>query len=345
MANIETLAKLALFALCVLSEDGLSRLVHRQAHFVAQPVHEVESMTVEKNQNGDITSAAEATAASAAPHPFYRRLWFRIILYLAAAYVVWCAILYFRQDGMLFMPDMTERPRLAQPANAVLTRMEIEGGEFVESWFFPVPSASADTPAPVVIFFHGNAEIIDFQDPIVRGYRDMGWSVLLPEFRGYGRSAGKPSQEAIVADAVRFYDQLIQDKGVDKSRIVFHGRSLGGGVAADLASGRRPCALILESTFASVASMAHKYCAPPFLVKNPFRTDRVVADLDIPILIMHGAGDHIIPVSHVRRLRDLSRRATYVEFDCGHNDFPGTGNEETYWAAVRDFISKANVIP
>ena len=205
-------------------------------------------------------------------------------------------------------------------------------------------SQPSNAPAPLVVFFHGNAELIDYQSTIVEGYRRLGCSVLLPEYRGYGRSAGKPSEQAIVADAVRFYDEITRRPDVDPSRIVFHGRSLGGGPAAALAARRSAKALVLESTFTSVADMASAYLAPSFLVKNKFHTDRVLPTLEIPVLIFHGTRDDIIPVAHGRRLRDLATHGTYVEYDCKHNDFPGDENEDAYWEQVAAFLRGAGVL-
>jgi fermentation-respiration switch protein FrsA (DUF1100 family) len=222
-------------------------------------------------------------------------------------------------------------------------RVPCDGGGHVEAWFVP---ARSDTGGrrPVIVYFHGNAEIIDHQQAVVAGYRRLGCSVLLPEYRGYGRSAGKPSQRAILADNVRFFDELVERPEVDAARIVFHGRSLGGAVAADLAMKRKPAALVLESTFTSVASMAHRYAAPEFLVTNPYRTDRVVATIGVPVLSFHGTRDTIIPVAHGRELARLAPGIVYREYDCGHNDFPGDANASAYWAEIESFLAAHGII-
>ncbi|UCD27940.1 MAG: alpha/beta hydrolase, partial [Planctomycetota bacterium] len=120
--------------------------------------------------------------------------------------------------------------------------------------------------------------------------------------------------------------------------------SLGGGVAAQLAARRRPVAMILESSFSSVAVMAHKYGCPMFLARHPFRTDKVITKLDIPILIFHGKRDSIIPAWHGRKLRDLAPKDTYIEYNCGHNDFPGRFNEDEYWGEIEKFLISNGVI-
>ena len=262
-----------------------------------------------------------------------------MIWFFIAAYTAWCVFLYLQQDRIIFprrfTPAPAERP---YGDDAVLMTVQADTDTTVEAWFLPAHSASAEHPAPLVIYFHGNAELIDYQHWIVEGYRRLGCSVLLPEYRGYGRSGGTPSQRGIRTDAVRFYDDVVKRPEVDADRIIVHGRSIGGGVAADFARVRRPAALVLDSTLTSVGAFAIKHLAPPFLVKHPFRTARFLAESDVPALIFHGARDEVIPVSHGRRLGALARNATYVEFDCGHNDFPGEGNQAVYWETIAKFL-------
>lgn len=271
-----------------------------------------------------------------------KRWWFRAMVYVVVGYIAWCIILYLYQDRLLFPAEAVSAPRTT-PKDAEIISVHAKDGGRCVSWFIPAESGERAKAAPVVIYFHGNAELIDDQESVVAGYRRLGVSVFLPEYPGYGRSAGKPSQKSIGEVACGFFDALVQRPDVDRSRIVFHGRSIGGGVAADLATRRKPAALILESTFSSVARMALSYGAPPFLVKSPFRTDLAIARMDIPMLIFHGTQDNIIPVAHGRRLRDAAPKATYVEYNSGHNDFPGAGNEQAYWSEIRKFLRGAGI--
>ncbi|MGO8702419.1 MAG: alpha/beta hydrolase [Candidatus Brocadiia bacterium] len=265
------------------------------------------------------------------------------LLIFILAYVVWCVFLYSWQDRLVWPAELSQA-QSARPKNAEAISLPLPGGGAVEAWFFAAKPDESGKPAPAVMYFHGNAELIDQQDRIVEGYSKLGLSVFLPEYRGYGRSAGKPSEKEIGEDMIRFYDRLIRRPDVDPSRIVFHGRSVGGGVAADLATRRTPAALILESTFSSIAAMALKFGAPPFLLKHPFRTDRVVEGLDVPILIFHGTRDTVVPVSHGRRLHKLARGSTYVEYNSDHNDFPGEGNDEAYWREIQSFLIRPGVL-
>lgn len=273
-----------------------------------------------------------------------RTKFLRAATFLLVGYVLWCISLYLLQDWLVF-PSSAAPPPLPGPPrqNTVILKIPIEDNQQVEAWFIPHPGGNADHPAPVVIFFHGNGELIDYQDDIVDGYHRLGWSVLLPEYRSYGRSGGRPSQDAIRSDAVRFYDILVHRPDVDPNRIVFHGRSLGGAIAADLTTERLPAALILQSTFSSMPAMAHRFLLPAFVSRHAFHTDNTVEQLDIPILIFHGIRDRLVPIAHARRLADLAPDAEYVEFPCGHNDLPGIVHAPTYWNKIVSLLHRARL--
>jgi len=130
---------------------------------------------------------------------------------------------------------------------------------------------------------------------------------------------------------------------VDPARVVYHGRSLGGGVAAGLAAVQPPAALVLECTFTSLASFAPRFLAPPFLIRHPFRVDRALRGFTRPTLILHGTDDEIIPVSHGRRLHALLPGSAYAEMPARHNDFPT--DWDAYERAVRTHLRDAGIIP
>ncbi len=283
-------------------------------------------------------------APAAPPKPLYRRIALRILIFGAVFYGTWCGTLFFYQDKMLFPTDLTPDPLpLLYSARTVELSRDIGDGQHVVAWFVPGPDVTAESPGPLAVFFHGNAELIDHQHTTIDNYLRLGCSVLLPEFRGYGRSGGTPSEAGIVEDAAYFFDLAIERPEVDPRHVVIHGRSLGGGPAAQLAALRPPAALILESTFRSAAAMASKYWAPQFLVKNTFYTDRVLAKLRVPVLIFHGTTDNIIPVEHGRQLHEIAADSKYVEYDCQHNNFPGSDYED-YVAQIRRFLIARQIV-
>jgi pimeloyl-ACP methyl ester carboxylesterase len=228
----------------------------------------------------------------------------------------------------------------APPAGAGRALDEIPGAERVwietprarsEAWLLsPLPAAGAR--APLVLFAHGNGELIDDWVGAFEPLRRWGAAVLLVEYPGYGRSTGSPSQASIAAAMAEAYDRARQRADVDPDRIVAYGRSLGGGAACALVRERRVAALVLESTFTSVRRLARGMLVPGFLVRDPFDNLAALRDYDGPVLIVHGEHDQLVPVAHARALHAAAPRSRLALERCGHNDCPRP------WAQLRAFL-------
>jgi pimeloyl-ACP methyl ester carboxylesterase len=214
--------------------------------------------------------------------------------------------------------------------------MKTEQGK-VEWWLFKGNDINASEKGPAVLMAHGNRELIDFYRNRAEAYQGMGYTVLLGEYRGYGRSAGKPSRKHIASDFRYYYDQLSTLSIVDSKRIVFHGRSLGGAVLSELALQRPPAAIIVESTFTSIKEMAHG--APSFLISDRYDTLSALMTFKGPILIIHGNEDKVVPVEHALRIKKNIPIAQLVLYDCGHSD--GPPDWDVYWQDITDFLDEA----
>ncbi len=209
----------------------------------------------------------------------------------------------------------------------------------VEAWLM---RAKQPGPRPLIVYAHGNGELIDYWPDMLEPYRALGCSVLMPEYRGYGRSAGKPSQEAITRDFVAFYDRITALPEIDASRVVLHGRSLGGGVVAQLAA-KRPCVgIFLQSTFTSVHEVASQWLVPKALVWDRFETSALIADFDVPILIWHGKRDGLIPYTHAQRNARKARRARLILDEGTHNDCPT--DWDFYWSELERFLRVCDAV-
>lgn len=267
----------------------------------------------------------------------------RLLIALAVVYVVYCAAMFFAQHALIFPGWVMMHHQPQEPAPDGVESVWIEGsdGSRVEAWYWKAPQATPEHPAPAAIYFHGNGEVIDWRMGVAEAYAAEGISTLLVEYRGYGRSGGSPSQATIGEDAIAFHQWLCARPEVDCDRLVYHGRSLGGGIAAELARTHEPRALIVESTFTSIVDMAHARGVPGFLVRSPFANDRTLPRLSCEILILHGIQDALIPVTHGRRLHELAPRSKYVELDGGHNDFPR--DYGAYVRAIQDFLRESGV--
>ena len=247
-----------------------------------------------------------------------------VVIYLAALYLVQRSLLY---------PVPNRQPNL-EGTSVEKVRLAVRG---VSTYGLFLPARPLATPAPLIVFSHGNAEIagdwlLDFSE--VRSWA----SVLLIEYPGYGGADGAPTESSIVETMHAAYDWAANDPRLDPQKVVAYGRSLGGGAAARLAADRKVAALILESSFTSVADFARRFLAPRVLVRDLFDNRDALKAYRGPLLLIHGSRDNIVPIAHARELAALVPGARLHEIDCGHNDCP------RQWPAIRQFLTRAGVL-
>jgi pimeloyl-ACP methyl ester carboxylesterase len=211
----------------------------------------------------------------------------------------------------------------------------------VEAWYLP-PEKKSDRPSPVVIFAHGNGELIDYRPGEFSDFTQAGIGVLLVEYPGYGRSEGSPSEKSITEAFVTAYDTIAARSDVDTGKIILFGRSLGGGAVCALTA-RRPCAaLILQSTFTTIRSFAARFLVPAFIVRDPFDNLSVVKSFTNPVLVIHGKYDDIIPYEQGAALYKAAQKGQMISYDCGHNDCPP--DRDIFWQDVQSFLVKSGII-
>ncbi len=213
-------------------------------------------------------------------------------------------------------------------------------GARVHGWF--VENAP---DAPVILFSHGNGGNISHRMEKLRLLREAGASVLLYDYRGYGRSTGTPSELGTYGDGEAAYRWLTETKKLPPGRVIQMGESLGCGVAVELALRHKAGGLILDSGFTSTADMGRRIF--PWLPVNllvRYRYDNLakLPSISCPVLVMHSPQDDIIPFAMGRRLFEAARQPkTFFEMKGGHNDgFLETGR--AYSEAVRRFLNMAS---
>jgi hypothetical protein len=246
-----------------------------------------------------------------------------IILVGVGAYAALVGLMYAFQDRLLFQPNVPTRVLQADPSDIGLgfERIQVasEDGIQLSAWY--VPAAEGAT---TLLFAHGNAGNISHRLQTVQMFHEMGLAVLIFDYRGYGESQGNPSETGTYRDAFAMWNYLVEERGVDPTGIVVAGRSLGGAVAAWLAAEVDPGALILESTFTSVPALAAEvYPLLPSRLLNRFEydTERYLAAVACPVLIIHGREDEITPFEHGRKLFSVAPQPKeFVELEGGHND-------------------------
>ena len=200
-----------------------------------------------------------------------------------------------------------------------------------EAWLLQ-PAAAGALPAPLIIYAHGNGELIDHWVAPFAAMTDAGFAVLLVEYPGYGRSGGRPTRASISAAIVAAFDFASALPEIDARRIVAYGRSLGGAAVCELAAARPVAALILESTFTSMADLL-PWFVPRTLLLDPFDSMAVIAAGAPPALVMHGVRDRVIPFSHAEALARAAGTDP-VPLPCGHNDCPRR------WPLILEFLRR-----
>jgi len=249
--------------------------------------------------------------------------------------VAWFALRWLQVWGTFPNPPAAAgRPDAVKAAHGEVLWIEADGAR-IEAWF--LPASATTSAAPLVIYAHGNGELIDFWVEQFAPMRAAGVNVLLVEYPGYGRSRGGPSERNVTATLVAAYDQAVRDPRVDPARIVGYGRSLGGGAIAQLAARRPMAALVLESTFTSLTDIVRGFGIPDWLMVNHFDSRAALADFQGPVLLLHGTRDVNIPVTHAYGLQRALPHATLQLLDCGHNDCP------RQWELLLGFLARNGV--
>ncbi len=215
-------------------------------------------------------------------------------------------------------------------------------------WFLEAPAPldhGLTGSAPVLIWSHGNAgNIIHRLDPLAELHR-RGLSVSLFDYRGYGRSEGTPSEEGLYLDALAAYDYLLNERKIPPARIIAYGSSLGAAVAGELARQRPVAGLILETPFPSVEAVARsafRGLPAHLFVQARYDLARRLKEIRVPVLVLHGDRDSMIPFELGRAVFDAANepKEFMTVHGADHNDLHLIGGE-TYYQALLQFARNA----
>ena len=265
---------------------------------------------------------------------------------LGALLLAWIALLIAMsamEQRFLYFPVRTLE---AQPSNYGLRseelRLTTSDGVRLHGWWIRAGGSL------VVLLFHGNAGNISHRLDRAKLFAErLGVDLFLVDYRGYGRSGGKPSEEGLYFDGLAIYDAA-RERGFPSNRIVLLGESLGCAVAAEVALARPVAAVVLETPFLSVPALARKHYpfVPTFLVRSKFDTGATIGRLTVPKLILAAERDEIAPPSHARRLFELALppKQLFVIPGASHNDTYVAGGEP-YLEVWRRFLNAIDSTP
>lgn len=225
-------------------------------------------------------------------------------------------------NGLLYFPS---RAFNATPRDVGLRHEDVafqaEDGTRLHGWWIRSPRQPAIAH---VLLAHGNAGNIGDRVLHAKLLTDAGLDVFLFDYRGYGRSEGRPDEEGTYRDMRAARAALLRQADVDPARLVYLGESIGGAPALALALEAPPLGLVLQSAFTSVRDMGrlHYPFIPPALVPDAYPNLRRIALLRSPLLVIHGERDDIVPVAHGRTLFDAAPEPKRIEIvrGAGHND-------------------------
>jgi uncharacterized protein len=225
-------------------------------------------------------------------------------------------------DALVYFPD---RELYGDPADAGLAFTDLtiptEDGERLHGWWIPAREAPARAH---VLFFHGNAGNVSHRLAHARHLTAAGLDLLLVDYRGYGRSTGRPSEEGLHRDARAARAALTAGAQVDPARLVYMGESLGGAVALRLAVEAPPRLCVLQSTFTSLRDVARAHYPPPLpaLAGDAYPSLERIARLRARVLVLHGEEDEIVPAAHGRALHAAAPEPKRLRLvpGAGHND-------------------------
>ena len=262
-----------------------------------------------------------------------------IIIIITIIYAAFAGLLFIFQSHYIYYPEST---LLADPASIGLhfesISFEAKDGVKLSGWFIPKENSKG-----VILFCHGNAGNISHRLDSIQIFHRLGLDIFIFDYRGYGQSAGKPTEQGIYEDANAAWWYLIEQRKVDPNEIIIFGRSLGGAVASWLAKSYTPAALIVESTFTSlpdIAATLYPYLPVRLLLRSEYNTAKYLSRANCAVLIVHSQDDEIMPFAHGQRLFELTKEPKkFLQISGTHNEGFITSREH-YEEGLNVFISE-----
>jgi len=243
-----------------------------------------------------------------------------IIVVLFVAYSVLGWTLYFMQATFLYRPvcEVTYTPE-ALSLDFEKVTYKSEDGLNINGWYVP-----ADNSRLTILFCHGNGGNMMHRLDSINLFNNLGLNCFIFDYRGYGNSEGTPSEEGTYMDAMGAYKWLTAEKKVSPDDIIIFGRSLGGSVAAHLASRVKAGTLIIESAFTSYVDIGRKfypYMPVRWFARFSYETIEYIKKVHYPVMIIHSRNDDLVPFEFALELHEVANEPKeLVEIFGSHND-------------------------
>lgn len=259
------------------------------------------------------------------------------LLWILGVYLAVCLLGYVFHRHFMYFPD----PVRIAPADVGLSGVEeVEiatgDGHTLIGWYAP-----AMPGRPTLLYWTGNAGSVALRAPRIATFQADGYGVLMMNYRGSGGSTGRPSERDNVADGIAAYDRLAA-RGVESDSIVLYGESIGTGVAVQVAAQRPARAVVLEAPLTSTVDVGRStwwFLPLRLILVDQYRTIDHIRRITVPVLIVHGENDPVVPAAHGKRIHEAANEPKKLVL------FPGGGHSNLYdhglWPVVREFIEAA----
>lgn len=244
-----------------------------------------------------------------------------IICSILLIYLLFAGYLFFFQRSIIYVPSK----QMGTPQNYGLNKanevkLTTPDNIKIIAWHI-----FKDKNRPTLLYFHGNAGNLGDRAIKIQEFVNNGFNVFALSYRGYGKSAGEPSEEGLYFDARTAIEYLINNN-TPENKMVFYGESLGSGVAVQMATEYDPAAIILEAPYTSLGDRGaelYPYIPVKLLIQDTFNSKEKIGDVTTATLIFHGERDDVMPIEHGRKILELANEPKEAHFfeHYAHNDF------------------------
>ena len=262
----------------------------------------------------------------------------QIILIIFLVYFFILIFLYFYQRNLLYHPN--ENNYSGDQISVDIKKVKILTSDKIEliGWYHEKNIKNLKT----LLFFHGNAGSLENRIHKLNHFKEMDINFLIIAWRGFSGNKGKPSEKGLYDDGQSAIKWL-KNKGLDEKNLILYGESLGTGVATHLAQNKNFAGIILETPFTSMIDAAktfYPYIPVKLLLKDKFENQKKIKNINLPILIMHGEVDQIVPFSMGKKIYEIANEPKYSHFTKYDNHM--MEYDEKLILALRSFLKSLN---
>ena len=235
-----------------------------------------------------------------------------IIIALSLTYLSVLVFLFFFQRSLLYLPNVNNY--FGDKLKVDIKEVQIRTSDNINliGWFHKKDLNKFKT----IVYFHGNAGNLENRIHKLNQFKDMDVNFLIISWRGFSGNSGKPSEQGLYKDGKSAIDWL-KKKGLVEKDIILYGESLGTGIATQIAQNKKFAGLILETPFTSMVDAAknvYPYIPVSLLLKDKYENDKKIKNINIPVLVLHGEADKIVPFKMGKKIYEIANQPKYSYF-------------------------------